>query len=392
VLDRTRDLIDLMVRCDVLTFGDFVAKSGRRTPYFVNAGRYRTGGQVAELGRFYAEAIAEAFGDGSTCCSGRRTRASRWPSPPRSRSTPTTATTSASASTGRRPRTTGEGGSLVGHQLTRRGSRGHRRGRDDGRDLDPRDGPEAPRRADIELVGLVVGVDRRERGTRDDVSALDELADDLGVRTVALATVDDIVEHLRDREVDGRRVLADDDLARLAAYRAEHGVRMTAVSVTVRDLDRDDPGWVRRWPSSPAAATPRPADASTRSWRPGAAGAGVHGSRRRRPLPRRRRLARDGHHQRRPQALRRRPRHRRADHRSRGIGALLLAHLESGRPRPAATSSSSTRATSASTPTGSTCGRGSRTSAVTSGAIGRGAHELAPRSPIGPRRPGPRRG
>ena len=54
-----RDFIDFMVRSDVLTFGDFVTKSGRRTPYFVNAGRYRTGPQLAELGRFYAAAIQQ---------------------------------------------------------------------------------------------------------------------------------------------------------------------------------------------------------------------------------------------------------------------------------------------------------------------------------------------
>jgi orotate phosphoribosyltransferase len=224
VLDRTRDLIDLMVRCDVLTFGDFVAKSGRRTPYFVNAGRYRTGGQVAELGRLYAAAIADAFGDGVDVLFG-----------PAYKGIPLAVTTAIALETHhghdvgfcfdrKETKDHGEGGSLVGHQL-----------RDGDRVVIVEDVttagtsiretvPKLRAAADIELVGLVVGVDRRERGTRADVSALDELADDLGLRTVALATVDDIVEHLRDREVDGRRVLDDDDLARLAAYRAEHGV------------------------------------------------------------------------------------------------------------------------------------------------------------------------
>ena len=49
--------IEFMVRCDVLKFGDFTAKSGRKTPYFINAGRYRSGAQIAQLARFYADAI-----------------------------------------------------------------------------------------------------------------------------------------------------------------------------------------------------------------------------------------------------------------------------------------------------------------------------------------------
>jgi orotate phosphoribosyltransferase len=222
--ERTRGFIDLMVRCDVLTFGDFVAKSGRRTPYFVNAGRFRTGAQVAALGRAYAAAIDEAFGDDVDVLFG-----------PAYKGIPLAVTTAIALHTEhnrdlaycfdrKEAKDHGEGGSLIGHQL-----------QDGDRVVIVEDVttagtsirqtvPLLRATADVELVGLVVGVDRRERGTRDDVSALDELADELGLRTLALATIDDIVEHLRDREVDGRRVLGDEDLARIEAYRAEHGV------------------------------------------------------------------------------------------------------------------------------------------------------------------------
>jgi orotate phosphoribosyltransferase len=222
--DRTRDFIDLMVRCDVLTFGDFVAKSGRRTPYFVNAGRFRTGAQVAALGRAYAAAIDEAFGDDVDVLFG-----------PAYKGIPLAVTTAIALHTDhgrdlaycfdrKEAKDHGEGGNLIGHQL-----------QDGDRVVIVEDVttagtsirqtvPLLRATADVDLVGLVVGVDRRERGTRDDVSALDELADDLGLRTVALATIDDIVEHLHDREVDGRRILGDEDLARIAAYRADHGV------------------------------------------------------------------------------------------------------------------------------------------------------------------------
>ena len=56
-----REFIEFMVRCEVLTFGDFTTKSGRETPYFVNTGKYRSGSQVARLGEFYADAIEGAL-------------------------------------------------------------------------------------------------------------------------------------------------------------------------------------------------------------------------------------------------------------------------------------------------------------------------------------------
>jgi len=52
-----QQFIEFMVRSDVLTFGDFVTKSGRSTPYFVNTGKYRTGTQMQQLGEFYADSI-----------------------------------------------------------------------------------------------------------------------------------------------------------------------------------------------------------------------------------------------------------------------------------------------------------------------------------------------
>ena len=58
-----RDFIEFMVRSDVLTFGDLTTKSGRRTPFFINTGRYRTGEQLAQLGEFYAAAIDESWPD-----------------------------------------------------------------------------------------------------------------------------------------------------------------------------------------------------------------------------------------------------------------------------------------------------------------------------------------
>ena len=57
-----KDFIEFMVDCSVLKFGDFVTKSGRKTPFFVNTGFYRTGGQLSRLGEYYAKAIENKFG------------------------------------------------------------------------------------------------------------------------------------------------------------------------------------------------------------------------------------------------------------------------------------------------------------------------------------------
>ena len=58
-----REFIESMMSADVLRFGNFVTKSGRNTPYFVNTGNYRTGKQLATLGKFYARLIHETLGD-----------------------------------------------------------------------------------------------------------------------------------------------------------------------------------------------------------------------------------------------------------------------------------------------------------------------------------------
>ena len=57
-----KEFIEFMIDCEVLRFGDFVTKSGRKTPFFVNTGFYRTGAQLRKLGEYYAKAIQSTFG------------------------------------------------------------------------------------------------------------------------------------------------------------------------------------------------------------------------------------------------------------------------------------------------------------------------------------------
>ena len=57
-----KEFIEFMVDCQVLKFGDFVTKSGRKTPFFINTGFYRNGAQLRKLGSYYAQAIQDKFG------------------------------------------------------------------------------------------------------------------------------------------------------------------------------------------------------------------------------------------------------------------------------------------------------------------------------------------
>jgi orotate phosphoribosyltransferase len=218
-----RDLIELMVKSGALSFGDFTAKSGRKTPYFVNAGRFRTGEHIAGLARFYASAIVERLGGDFDLLFG-----------PAYKGIPLAVATAMAlyehhgrnvgyCFNRKEAKDHGEGGVLVGQV--------------------PKDGdrvvivedvttagtsiretvPLLRAAANIELVGLVVAVDRMERGTGER-SALQELAAAYSMQAFAIVTVEEIMADLRGRSIDGQTVLTDELYARMQAYRAQYGV------------------------------------------------------------------------------------------------------------------------------------------------------------------------
>ncbi|MTV25577.1 orotate phosphoribosyltransferase [Nitriliruptoraceae bacterium ZYF776] len=214
----------LLVRNDVLRFGDLVTKSGRPTPYFANFGQVRSGAAIAELGRHYADAIVGAFGTGVDVVFG-----------PAYKGIPLAVTAAQALATHhghdvgfafdrKEVKDHGEGGSLVGHQLV-----------DGDRVVIVEDVttagtsvretvPKLRAVADVEVVGLVIGLDRQERGPDGEVSALDQLADEYGLRPVALTTITELADHLLDREVDGRVVVGATERRRIADHLATYGV------------------------------------------------------------------------------------------------------------------------------------------------------------------------
>lgn len=200
------DFIDFMVDVGVLTFGDFTTKSGRKTPYFVNTGLYRSGAQLQRLGEFYANAIQSGLGAEFDVLFG-----------PAYKGIPLVVATSiALAQRGhdvafcfnrKEAKDHGEGGVLVGHKL-----------KDGDRVLIIEDVttagtsiretvPILRNTANITLAGLIVSVDRCERGTGAD-SALAEVGRQFCMPTFSIVDVHEIIDRVDLPEQDHNRMLA----------------------------------------------------------------------------------------------------------------------------------------------------------------------------------------
>ncbi|MBI9018722.1 MAG: orotate phosphoribosyltransferase [Phycisphaerae bacterium] len=220
--DYKAEFIEFLVRCGVLTFGDFTTKSGRKTPYFVNTGNYRMGAQLGKLGEFYAQAITDNVGKDFDNLYG-----------PAYKGIPLAVTTSIALSNKfdhdisvtynrKEAKDHGEGGSLIGHKY-----------KGDEKVVIIEDVVTAGTsvRESMEILAasnkpnvtaLVVSVDRMERGTTD-LSAIDQIKKDFGINTFAIVTVLEIIEYLHNRPVDGK-VLIDDEMKKnMEAYLAQYG-------------------------------------------------------------------------------------------------------------------------------------------------------------------------
>ncbi|HEY1405625.1 MAG TPA: orotate phosphoribosyltransferase [Spirochaetota bacterium] len=216
------NFIELMIRSQVLTFGDFVTKSGRKTPFFINTGNYRTGEQIDKLGEFYAHAIHEKIGDSFDVLYG-----------PAYKGIPLAVTTAgalyrnygknaAYCFNRKEAKDHGEGGSVIGHKL-----------RDGDRVIIIEDVitagtsvresvPLLKAQAEVKIPALVVSVDRMERGSGT-LTALKEVEAEFGIMTFAIVTIDEIVEYLFKRNIDGKVLIDETMKARINEYRAQYG-------------------------------------------------------------------------------------------------------------------------------------------------------------------------
>ena len=221
-----QEFIEFMVDNKVLKFCDFTLKSGRKSPFFMNAGGYVTGSQLRKLGEYYAKAIHDNYGDDFDVLFG-----------PAYKGIPLAVVTAIAYS------------DLYGKEVRycsdRKEEKDH--GADKGSFLGSslKDGdrvimiedvttsgksmeetvPKVKGAADVEIVGLIVSLNRQEVGKSGDKVALDEVRELYGFKTAAIVSMDDVVECLYNKEVKGQVVIDDTLKAAIDAYYEQYGVK-----------------------------------------------------------------------------------------------------------------------------------------------------------------------
>ncbi len=215
-----REFIEFMVESDVLRFGDFTLKSGRRSPFFMNAGAYVTGGQLKRLGQAYAQAIHATYGDDFDVVFG-----------PAYKGIPLSVATAIAYHD--------LYGKEVRYCADRKEAKDH--GADAGQLLGAtlHDGdrvvivedvttsgksidetyPKLRAAADVEVVGLMVSLNREEVGRGGRLAAIDEVSEKYGFPTAAIVSMSEVVEAL-----DGS-VITPELRSAIDAYYEQYGVR-----------------------------------------------------------------------------------------------------------------------------------------------------------------------
>ncbi|MGI6754945.1 MAG: orotate phosphoribosyltransferase [Atopobiaceae bacterium] len=217
--DYKKEFIEFMVQSNVLKFGSFTLKSGRTSPFFMNAGAYVTGQQLHKLGIFYAKAIKQNFGLDFDVVFG-----------PAYKGIPISVATAIALD------------ELYGKQVRycsdRKEAKDH--GADKGTLLgaELKDGdrvvmvedvttsgksidetfPKLKAAADVDIVGLMVSLNREEVGKSGTKAAIDEISDKYGFPTASIVSMSEVTQMLYNHQVDGRVVIDDDIKNAISAY------------------------------------------------------------------------------------------------------------------------------------------------------------------------------
>ena len=193
-----KEFIEFMMSADVLRFGNFVTKSGRNTPYFINTGNYKTGAQIARLGKFYAALIKEVCGENFDCMFGPAYKGIQLAAAGAAALYNEYGIDKAYFFNRKEAKDHGEGGSLVGYK--------------------PQDGdrviiiedvitagtairetmPIVKGTADVVVKDMFISVNRCEVGTTEGKTAIDEVSQEYGITVHAIVTVKDIYEYLKE--------------------------------------------------------------------------------------------------------------------------------------------------------------------------------------------------
>lgn len=218
------EFIEFMVDSNVLKFGDFTLKSGRKSPFFMNAGSYVTGAQLKKLGQYYAKAIHEHYGDDFDVLFG-----------PAYKGIPLSVATVVAfdelygkeikyCSNRKEVKDHGDAGILLGSPI-----------RDgdkvviiedvttSGKSIEETF-PIIQAQGKVEILGLMVSLNRLERG-QGEKSALEEIKEKYGFDANAIVTMAEVVEHLYNKPYQGK-IYIDDTLKKsLDGYYDQYGVK-----------------------------------------------------------------------------------------------------------------------------------------------------------------------
>lgn len=211
-----------MIDCQVLKFGDFTTKSGRQTPFFINTGFYRTGAQLKKLGEYYARAIHDTFGEDFNILFG-----------PAYKGIPLSVAASIALQE--------DYGVEVGYASNRKEAKDHgEKGIILGTPINDGDRvviiedvttagtsiketyPIIKAQGNADVLGLVVSVDRQERGTGEK-AALDEIAENFDMKTTSIVTMEEVVECLYNKPYNGRVIIDDELKGRIDDYYSRYG-------------------------------------------------------------------------------------------------------------------------------------------------------------------------
>ena len=220
-----QEFIEFMVASDVLKFGEFTLKSGRKSPFFMNAGAYVTGSQLMKLGEYYAKAILDTYGLDFDVLFG-----------PAYKGIPLTVATTIAisklygkdiryCSNRKEVKDHGDTGILLGSKL--------KNGdkvviiedvTTSGKSIEETF-PILKAQADVEVIGLMVSLNRMEVGKGGEKSALDEIKELYGIEANAIVSMAEVTEHLYNKECGGRVVIDDRIKSAIDAYYVQYGAR-----------------------------------------------------------------------------------------------------------------------------------------------------------------------
>lgn len=220
-----QEFIEFMTESDVLKFGTFTLKSGRISPFFMNAGAYETGSELMRLGEFYAKAIHEQFGEDFDVLFG-----------PAYKGIPLSVTTAIAfyrlygkeiryCSNRKEEKDHGDAGILLGSKL-----------KDGDRVVMIEDVttsgksieetfPILKAQGDIQVIGLMVSLNRQEKGLHSNKCALDEIEETYQIKTGAIVSMSEVREYLYNREVNGKVLIDDAMNEKMNQYYEAYGAK-----------------------------------------------------------------------------------------------------------------------------------------------------------------------